>query len=737
MTATRPNTLDDIADIYVFALLPMGARAQDHGRDEVVQITERIAEEYTGAFIRLVSGRRFTNAVQDHVRSRFGSVVRFWDGDHLRGLIDDSYPDYWRVGSDTYKKFAQRALRRFRSDYAATAVQLRGEADQALFEGSLLPVLLERVTRPDGKTVMRASKTEHALERSGLSFIAGEAGSGKSTLLRLLAKRTIERDTQRYPVLLRFRDFENDFDVVDAVHRYFDDQEFEDLEIDADRVLEEGRALLLIDALDEVATLEGKEQALDAVGDFAEAFPDIQVVCTSRPSDRLIERGRDGDFSYFQTAPLRPEQVQRFITDYFNDDPKKGSGLIKSLQDSFLLDKLPCTPLTLTLVAAIFENSPYPEVPATVSSLYERFINLLTGRLTASSTAEVTDADVHLDALVRLALTLHTQRLHAISRTEYDAAIDAFVKERVGRSVSGFSAALLERSGLLFTDDDDRVQFKHLSFQEYLTATAFHQHDDLTELPFVEHFADPWWQDVAVFYGGAKRRAPQLIRDVLARGIPDDAIAQILAVGGLGRLLQAAHGTPVGVRAEAAGLSADLVAQVVQKLEDHDNPRYRLFQDLPKRDIITLLRWYFSLSFRSQTLIAPLELAFTDALDRFVELPTSGDADESGVDVAELQLFLLAATLASRGMEQTGPVRDLAAHSRSNDLALLAAEADYADSELEYVFDEPDEGTRKALRKAQRKLTGRMKSIRSGGPLPSLDAPIRPRTDTDDPTGND
>ena len=730
IVASRNNPLEGRPDHFAFVVVPEGAASNEDGVDRSVQLVQEGARGGGPVSVRVVTPRSFSNTAESQVRERSGySDVHFWDGNHLRTLIDRAYPEYWQVGTDDYKKYAARALERFRSDYAVTALRLRDQSTAELFEGILLPYLLEHVVGDEGASTMRPAPVENVLDPGGIAMVAGEAGSGKSTLLRLLAERVIREATpesQRFPVLLKFRDLARvGFDVERSVEEFLTGRDFADLEIDASAVLSEGRAVVFIDALDEVARPELKEEAVDAVLSFAEERPEVKVVCTSRSSDRLLERSKDGAFDYFVMAPLRPDQIQRFITQYFNDDTVKGERLLQALEDNELLEKLPRTPLTLTLIAAIFEESSLPEVPATVAGMYGRFVGLLTGRLTATNRVGIIEADIHNDALEALALRLHTERHQAIEVDEFHALTRAFVEERGGASADTLGEDLLGRSGLLFVADDGRVQFKHLSFQEYFTAHAYFRRDDLGDPPFIERFNDPWWQDVAVFYGGLSRRASKLLERILTDARPSTIPEFILGLGGLGRLLQALYGTPVEQRQEAVRAALGYAVEALRTIERTGEPRYRVLQSFSLHAWITVFRWYFAQSFRSITLVEPMERAMTGVLEEMAELASADGDVEDEVFNAEFQMLLLAATLADRGLERVGGLRDLALYSRSNSLPLLAAEATFAKSDLRHLVESDRLEVSKPAKKAQRKLVGRMQQL--GDISDKVNGPIRPK----------
>jgi predicted NACHT family NTPase len=162
---------------------------------------------------------------------------------------------------------------------------------------------------------------ERALARTSRSAIIGEAGSGKTTLLQWLAVNSAANSFGRelssfghtVPFLIELRRYVEDppppEDFITQIVPEIADQ-MPDLWVHD--ILKSGRALLLVDGLDEVAPNK-RETVLDWLDSIVFSYPDVTVVFTSRPA--AYERGwLDAlGFEEFILAPMRYPDIEMFV----------------------------------------------------------------------------------------------------------------------------------------------------------------------------------------------------------------------------------------------------------------------------------------------------------------------------------------------------------------------------------------------------------------------------------------
>ena len=149
---------------------------------------------------------------------------------------------------------------------------------------------------PEGKAQpkSKALTPEDLLDRKALCLlIRGEPGLGKSTLLRHLALRALKRPGL-LPVCLSAAAAPRDETLVAHLDRELaaEDKQYRWLLRDA---LASGEVLLLVDALDEVAS-EARQALVKALQLLRDRYPQIRVVLTTRPeaTSTATARGRRG-----------------------------------------------------------------------------------------------------------------------------------------------------------------------------------------------------------------------------------------------------------------------------------------------------------------------------------------------------------------------------------------------------------------------------------------------------------
>ncbi|MCP4418818.1 MAG: SUMF1/EgtB/PvdO family nonheme iron enzyme, partial [Chloroflexi bacterium] len=269
-------------------------------------------------------------------------------------------------------------------------------------------------------------------------------------------------------------------------------------------MLENGRALLLLDGLDEVTSTSARLFVRDAVVAFLERHPHNRCLVTCRilsyqppESDDDPDLRLPSDFAVAEIAPFDEAKIDRFIDAWYTElvqvdtvraqDKDRVVQQLKTAVRRPDLWRLASNPLLLTVMALVHAHQ--GRLPDARALLYENSINMLLWRWEEVKAGGGVDAPplrqllmeagrVDMDLkrrLWRLAFTAHQQ-------TPTDAGqetVTAITESQLTRELEGLKredwnwvhklvAAMKLRAGLLLEQSPGIFTFPHRTFQEYL-----------------------------------------------------------------------------------------------------------------------------------------------------------------------------------------------------------------------------------------------------------------------------
>ncbi|WNF27719.1 NACHT domain-containing protein [Streptomyces sp. C11-1] len=384
------------------------------------------------------------------------------------------------------------------------------------------------------------------------ALLRGEAGAGKTTLLWWLAAhasaRTLDDDLAPLNGLVPFVvplrtlrargvTFPGPAELSGAAGLVVDTAP----EGWAGRVLASGRALLLVDGLDEVPP-EDREQAHTWLTHLLARYPDTRCVATVRPLAVEPDWLRSEGFAELRLLPMRNEDIQAFVTSWHRaarlseeDDAERLDGLERDLARQFAqnpaLRDLARTPLLCAVICALHRRRD-GLLPETRWSLYRSALEMLLGhrdrrRRIGDPEGVELDVEEHTQLLQRIAVWLVREGQSEFTR---DQALRQLRRALAGMERVGAQGPperilthLLNRSGLLQERGDDTYQFIHRTFQDYLAAKEFVEDDHLNEL--LRHADEETWQDVILLAAGhcGRRELTVLVRGLLNTGLRHEA----------------------------------------------------------------------------------------------------------------------------------------------------------------------------------------------------------------------
>ncbi len=293
--------------------------------------------------------------------------------------------------------------------------------------------------------------------------------------------------------------------------------------------LERGRALILLDGLDEVVDEAQRRKVAEQIETFLHQYQDNPAIITSRPAGYRWDFFNLDEFPHYTLESFDDKQVATFIDHWYDsrlkEDPAQADRRKADLQKAFARNErirlLAKNPLLLTIITLIHRYQ--AELPRQRFKLYEKAVETLLTSWDSGKEIKLYDQvllflkpDDLLYILRKLAYWIHTQG--SIGETEGGTLID---KDELLRQLQHeiktlrkcepheakgeaerFIDFIQRRTGLLNEQGRDRYGFVHKTFQEYLTAEEIFEIDESEEDPdiiwrhFREHLHDQHWREV-------------------------------------------------------------------------------------------------------------------------------------------------------------------------------------------------------------------------------------------------
>jgi len=457
------------------------------------------------------------------------------------------------------------------------------------------PQLVRFYEDPRTKTAIQKkySMSEIIDHRESL-LIDGPAGYGKSTLLKRIARELIDynlpHQRKNLPIYMSSLDiFESGFNIRNTIRNKLTDF----TEAPLSELAENHHIHLLIDSIDEFD--ENIQNILQELSDLQSKY-NVKYYIATRYSEGIVQQSK-AKLSVFSIKRFNLGQIKLFLNAFFSGDEGKTSSLLDAIKENQMIERLPMTPLTLSLISILYEEKEM-EIPATISDIYDNFNTLIIGKAIVSSKIEFIDISFKERILSIYAYELLQKSAHIpMKKMEF---IEFFHNYYQGKSLPIRKGSLedvllylINNTGILYLKDGDRVQFTHESYMEYYSALEIFKHRREDEEKLVENFLDPHWQNAAIFYAGMSKDLPVFLTKIKEVISQSSKISDVMsAILGAGFILQALYQTNNQLRKEVIleALHLSLKNLTIFKMMAADD--YLLFKNynLP---ILTLINFVF------------------------------------------------------------------------------------------------------------------------------------------------
>ncbi len=289
--------------------------------------------------------------------------------------------------------------------------------------------------------------------------------------------------------------------VWDHVLDWLTDRDLAEFAPHLKAALRGGRALVLLDGLDEVPAAGQRGLVRDAVADFAQTYGRARMLVTCRTLSYQDERWKlPQDFAVFELAPFDEDKIDAFVGAWYAEleamgtvPPGEGHALARRLREAVRrpdLWRLAPNPLLLTVMALVHTHKGL--LPEARALLYEDCVEMLLWRWEQIKVGAGPGGKVGLHRLlvearlqtVDLKRTLWrlAYEVHYYDRGEGGAPAD-LAEEALLRALRDLHPErswdwaqrvvdeVRERAGLLVERQPGVYTFPHRTFQEYLAAS--------------------------------------------------------------------------------------------------------------------------------------------------------------------------------------------------------------------------------------------------------------------------
>ena len=402
-----------------------------------------------------------------------------------------------------------------------TSVQFLGQRGLWQFD----PSSLEKAYR---QTERRRFQSEQCEKQDGFKvandnpylMVLGQPGAGKSTFLRRVGLEALKGKHGNYqhgcvPVFLELKRFTTgEVDLVKAITDEFSLCGFPNPQPTTEKLLDQGKLLILLDGLDEVPTQQ-LDHAITQIQDFADKYKQNRFIASCRTA---AYQSGFRKFVDVVMADFDDDQIQQFITNWFCAEKDKASETAERcwnlLQEHAhaATKELAQTPLLLTLLCLVFDDTQnFPEKRA---ELYKQALDVFLTKWAA-------EKRIQRDPIYKdLTLTLETIMLGEIAYGGFEADRLFFSQREVVEQIRTFLAnnlnapkhldgevilqAIQVQQGILVERAKDVFSFSHLTLQEYLTAQHIADHNWIDSL-VCNHLTDQRWREVFQLMAGVMR----------------------------------------------------------------------------------------------------------------------------------------------------------------------------------------------------------------------------------------
>ena len=326
-------------------------------------------------------------------------------------------------------------------------------------------------------------------------IVQGRPGSGKSTFLQAIAMYCSQGKllADSIPILISLKTFAEKYQVYNQ--SLFDyileclNNEINYLELNG--ILQNGRALILLDGLDEVQESISKN-IITEINSFTNKFYKCRIIITCRIAAKLY---KFRDFIEVEIVDFNESQIVIFVYQWFLTVAQTSFAAAKTLAEQFIqklqlsenqqIHELTTTPLLLSITCLLFHT--HGDFPRSRSEIYKQGLELLLIRWDEARGIERDELYRYFSLLDKIKLLSQIAKIYFTENQYYftesrtQQLIANYLRQSyTSKHIEDTEALLLDshailkaieaQHGLLVQRARGIYSFSHVTFQEYLTA---------------------------------------------------------------------------------------------------------------------------------------------------------------------------------------------------------------------------------------------------------------------------
>src|SRR5680860_1346980 len=416
----------------------------------------------------LITGYTISGSVEKELKKSFPSNINIIGRDDFSDLIKRHFPNFWMYQNFDLVSYEQYFLEHMVEKSALLNIQGLESKAQKIIDIYIKPRIFEVKSdlESNGTQLNRVQEID-IVKRNNTCIIEGDTGSGKSTLLKEIGRIQIkqQQELKTLPIFISpIQLYNSDFNVKKVSEILLKDK----VPGEWNEIIQSYKLLFLVDNIDEFGEKEQKD-IIDQLNELSKS-ENIRFIISTRSSKTGKINLLCKDASIFQIRKFNDRQIREFASRFFQNEGI-ANNLLEALEDYRILERLPLTPLSLSLIALVYEKENY-EIPATISDIYDNFNQLILGKLTATKNFDIIKFHFRERILSVYALEIlennHSRPYKKIDFIEYFKEYFKSKSSNIDEEIiAEFLVFFIDNSGILKIEEDEYVNFSHKSFLEY------------------------------------------------------------------------------------------------------------------------------------------------------------------------------------------------------------------------------------------------------------------------------